>query len=91
MKTRVNLDRDGGITIPESVRVELGLAPGGALEIESDGEVILLRHVPETPSLTKEQGVWVLNTGQPLPGCATDEVLHQVREERDRAHLSKKE
>jgi AbrB family looped-hinge helix DNA binding protein len=59
MKSRVVLDEEGRITIPESVRNELGLAPGGALEIESDGEVIVLRSVPETPSLTREQSVWV--------------------------------
>jgi AbrB family looped-hinge helix DNA binding protein len=91
MKTRVILDEDGRITIPESVRDELRLALGGALQIESDGEVIVLRDVPESPSLTKEDGVWVLYTGQPLPGCATDEVLQQVRGERDLANLSKKE
>jgi len=50
----------------------------------------LLGRVPDTPSLAKEQGVWVLHTGQPLPGCATDEVLQQVRDERDLANLGKK-
>jgi AbrB family looped-hinge helix DNA binding protein len=58
--------------IPESIRDELRLAPGGAMELESDGEVIVLRPVPETPTLTKEQGVWVLYTGEPLPACADD-------------------
>jgi hypothetical protein len=42
------------------------------MELESDGEVIVLRPVPETPTLTKEQGVWVLYTGEPLPACADD-------------------
>jgi AbrB family looped-hinge helix DNA binding protein len=51
MKTRVVLDEEGYITIPESVRDELGLAPGGALAIISDGEEIVLRPVPETPTL----------------------------------------
>jgi AbrB family looped-hinge helix DNA binding protein len=79
MKTRVTLDEDGGITIPESFRAELGLAPGGALEIESYGEVIVLRSVPETPSLAKEHGVWVFYGGRPLPASVTDEVIQQVR------------
>ena len=57
------------------------------LEIESDGEVILLRTVPENPSLTKEQAVWVLYTGDPLPASATDELLLQAREERDVANV----
>lgn len=50
----------------------------------------LLRSAPETPSLTKEQGVWVLLTGQPLPASAIDEVIQEVREERDLANLGKK-
>lgn len=56
------------------------------LEIESAGEVIVLRTVPENPSLSKEQGVWVLYTGDPLPPSATDNVLQQAREERDLAN-----
>jgi AbrB family looped-hinge helix DNA binding protein len=83
MKTRVILDEEGRFTIPESVRDELGLAPGGALEMESDGDVIVLRPVPDTPTLTKEQGVWVLNTGEPLPACA-DELPAQIRKEREK-------
>jgi AbrB family looped-hinge helix DNA binding protein len=51
MKTRGILDEEGHITIPRSVRDELGLAPGGALAIISDGEEIVLRPVPETPTL----------------------------------------
>ena len=61
------------------------------LEIESDGEEIVLRPVPENPSLTKEQGVCVLYTGDPLPASATDEVLGQVREKRDLANHGKGE
>ena len=64
---------------------------GVFLEIESDGEEIVLRPVPENPSLTKEQGVWVLYTGDPLPASATDEVLGQVREKRDLANHGKGE
>jgi hypothetical protein len=59
------------------------------LEIESDREAIVLRTVPENPSLTKEQGVWVLYTGDPLPASATDEVLQQLREECDLASRGK--
>jgi hypothetical protein len=47
------------------------------------------RPVPETPTLTKEQGVWVLNTGDPLPASATDEVLQRSRKKRDMANVGK--
>ena len=82
MKTRVILDEDGGIIIPESVRDELGLEPGGALEIENQGGVIVLRSVPETPLLAKEHGVWVLAAGEPLPACA-DDLSAEIQKDRD--------
>ena len=39
-----------------------------------------------TGPLTREKGVQVLRTGQPLTAAATDEVLRRLREERDRAN-----
>ena len=41
--------------------------------------------------LTKEQGVWVFRCGLPLPASATDEVLQQIREERDLANFGSHE
>jgi hypothetical protein len=35
--------------------------------------------------------VWVFHAGQPLPASATDEMLQQLREERDLANLGKGE
>ena len=42
-----------------------------------------------TGPLAKEHGVWVFRTGQPLPASATDDMLRQIREERDLANLGK--
>jgi AbrB family looped-hinge helix DNA binding protein len=89
MKTRVTLNKAGRIVIPKSLREKLHLEPGDALEMESIGEQITLRPVRGT--LTKEHGVWVFHTGQPLPASATDEVLHQVCEERDLANRGDRE
>ena len=41
--------------------------------------------------LTKEHGVWVFHSGEPLPASATDDMLQQIREERDLANLGKGE
>ena len=46
--------------------------------MESAGEQITLRPVRGTGPLTKEHGVWVFRTGQPLPASATDEVLQKI-------------
>jgi AbrB family looped-hinge helix DNA binding protein len=88
MKSHLILDKAGRIVIPKPLREALNLEAGDALELERSGEEITLRPVRGSGPLTKEQGVWVFRTGQPLTAAATDEVLQRIREERDRANLS---
>lgn len=91
MNTRLIIDKAGRVVIPKPLREELHLEPGDALEIDSAGEQIILRPVRGTGPLSKEHGVWVFHTGQPLPASATDEMLQQIRAERDRSNLGKGE
>ena len=86
MKSQLILDKAGRIVIPKPLREALSLEPGDALELETAGEAITLRPVRGTGPLTKEQGVWVFRTGQPLTAATTNEVLQRMREERDRAN-----
>jgi AbrB family looped-hinge helix DNA binding protein len=83
----LTVDKAGRVVIPKSLREELGLEPGDSLEMERLGEAITLRPVRGSGPLTKKQGVWVFHSGQPLSASATDEVLRQVREERDLTNL----
>jgi len=87
MSTRLTIDSAGRVVIPKPVREELHLEPGDALEMESAGEQITLRPVRGGGPLTKEHGVWVFHSGKPLPASATDEMLQQIRKERDLANL----
>jgi AbrB family looped-hinge helix DNA binding protein len=87
MSTRLIIDKAGRVVIPKPLRKELHLEPGDALEMDSAGEQITLRPVRGAGPLTKEHGVWVFHTGQPLPASATDEILRQIRGERDLANL----
>jgi AbrB family looped-hinge helix DNA binding protein len=89
MNTRLIIDKAGRVVIPKPLREDLRLEPGDALEMESAGEQSNLRPVRGSGPLTKERGVWVFRTGQPLPASATDEMLRQIREERDLANLGK--
>ncbi|HTR35025.1 MAG TPA: AbrB/MazE/SpoVT family DNA-binding domain-containing protein [Bryobacteraceae bacterium] len=91
MSTRLVIDKAGRVVIPKPLREELHLEPGDALEMEHTGEQITLRPVRGTGPLTKEHGVWVFRSGEPLPASATDELLQQIREERDMANLGKAE
>ena len=91
MNTRLVIDKAGRIVIPKRLREELQLGAGDTLEMESTGEEIMLRPVRGTGPLTKEHGVWVFHSGQPLPASVTDEILQQIPEERDLANLGKGE
>jgi AbrB family looped-hinge helix DNA binding protein len=89
MNARLIIDKAGRVVIPKPLREELHLEAGDALEIESAGEQITLRPVRGTGPLSNEHGIWVFYSGQPLHASAVDEMLQQIREERDLANLGK--
>jgi AbrB family looped-hinge helix DNA binding protein len=87
MNTRLIIDKAGRVVIPKPLRKQLQLEPGDALELESGGEQITLRPARGAGPLQNEHGIWVLHTGEALPASATDDLLGQIREERDLANL----
>jgi AbrB family looped-hinge helix DNA binding protein len=91
MSTRLTIDKAGRVVIPKLLREELHLEPGDTLEMDMAGEQITLRPIRGTGPLTKEHGVWVFRSGQPLPASATDGMLQLIREERDLMNLGKGE
>lgn len=91
MSVQISIDRAGRVVIPKTMRDDLHLEPGDLLEMETAGEQITLRPVRGMGPLRKEHGVWVFYTGNPLPASATDEVLQELRADRDRANLGQSE
>jgi AbrB family looped-hinge helix DNA binding protein len=91
MTTRLTIDEAGRVVIPKPLREELHLEAGDSLEMETAGEQITLRPVRGTGSLTKEHGVWVFHSGQPLSAAATEDMLQRIREERDLDQLGTSE
>jgi AbrB family looped-hinge helix DNA binding protein len=91
MNSHLTIDKAGRVVIPKPLREELHLEPGDTLEMESVGEQITLRPVRGTAPLSKEHGVWVFRAGQPLPASATDDMLQQIREDRDLENLGQAE
>jgi AbrB family looped-hinge helix DNA binding protein len=87
MNSRLIMDKAGRVVIPKALRDELHLEEGDALDIEVSGERITLRPHRGSGPLAKEQGVWVLRTGQPLLASTTDDVLQRIREGRDLGQL----
>ena len=59
--------------------------------MENAGEEITLRPVRETGPLTREHGVWVFRSGNPIPASVTDGLLRQIRSDRDSANRGEDE
>jgi AbrB family looped-hinge helix DNA binding protein len=87
MNIQTTIDKAGRVVIPKPLREELHLESGDALELESAGEQITLRPVRGTGPLQKEHGVWVFHTRVPLSASVTDELLKEIRSERDTVNL----
>src|SRR2546425_12680271 len=94
MTTTLTLDKAGRVVLPKPVRDEMQLRPGDTLELESSGDRIVLRPRRGGTGLHKKQGIWVFSTGEPISAEATDDVLRQLRRERElsfrgnrRAHM----
>ena len=59
MTTNITLDQAGRVLIPKSLREELRLSAGDALQLKAEGDEIILRPVRPEAVLKKEHGVWV--------------------------------
>lgn len=84
MSTTVTLDKAGRVVIPKILRDELRLEAGDALSLESEGDCLTLRPVRSASPMRREHGVWVFRGSRRLSAAATDEVLRDLREQRDR-------
>lgn len=90
MSSRIIIDEAGRVMLPKPLRDELHLEPGDAIDIESAGEQITLRPVREESVMRKKQGMWVVSTGEPLSSSATDEILQQIRDEREQMNFGER-
>jgi len=88
MTTQLTIDSAGRVVLPKPIRKELDIGPGDLLELERVGERITLRPVRGGAPLAKEKGVWVFRTGYPLTARVTDDLLKQIRDQRDKQNLA---
>jgi AbrB family looped-hinge helix DNA binding protein len=87
MTTRLTIDGAGRVSLPKPLRKALDLAPGDTLEMETAGEEITLRPIRSATPLAQEKGVWVFRSGQPLSAATADQVLKDIREQRDSQNM----
>jgi AbrB family looped-hinge helix DNA binding protein len=72
------LDRFGRIIIPKNVRDDMGLEAGAVLQIEKEGERIVLQPVHGEPRITEKKGILVFT------GTAVGDVGSALHEHRKR-------
>jgi len=85
MNAKVTIDGTGRVVIPKKLRDELRLTAGDSLTVESDGEGVTLRPVRPEARMRKKHGIWVFHSGRSISAAETDQVLADLREERDRS------
>ena len=84
MTVKLTLDKAGRVVIPKRLRDQLHLSSGDTLEIESHGDAFIVRPVREEATMYKEDGMWVVKTGQPLTLEGVNAEIEAMREERHR-------
>jgi AbrB family looped-hinge helix DNA binding protein len=86
MNATLVLDKAGRVVIPKALREELHLEAGDALQLEQNGEQIVLRPIRAAMPVRKEDGVWVYRSGQ-TSQASIRKLIEDGREERHRAIL----
>jgi AbrB family looped-hinge helix DNA binding protein len=76
------IDHFGRVVIPKPIRDDLGLDAGTELEVEKEGDAVMLRPNDHSPLLKRKGRVLVFAGGR-ATGDMTD-IIRKVREERDR-------
>ncbi len=74
MKTTI--DRFGRVVVPKDIRDRLGLKPGAEIEIDEQGNEVVLKPVERETPLKLEEGVLVFT------GNATGDLMEAVRTHR---------
>ena len=82
MQTR--LDKFGRVIIPKSIRQNLGLRPGEIMQLEEEGEKIILKPNSNEESLKLKDGILVFS------GKIEGDITNIIKDERSKRirHLS---
>jgi AbrB family looped-hinge helix DNA binding protein len=71
----ITIDQAGRIVVPKSIRDALNLQAGSSLEIELQGDAIVLRPPKLSAVMNQKNGFWVFNTGGQITPEMVDEAL----------------
>ena len=84
------LDKFGRVLLPKQVRENLGLHPGDVLDIlVREGTVVVSKAPTKKPGVAYRNGVPYFSGYEWVGDYPMEEVLHRMREERDRQKLGR--
>jgi AbrB family looped-hinge helix DNA binding protein len=80
----VRVDKAGRLVVPRKLRDAIGISEDTQLEIEQEGNALILRHRSGVgPRAVKENGIWVFESeGGVVTNEMVNKVLEQGRKER---------
>lgn len=81
MNAKVTIDKAGRVVLPKSIREGLRIGPGDTLEIETEGDRLVISPVRIRPGLQKEQGVWVYRSSAQA-NISIPDLIDQQRDQR---------
>jgi AbrB family looped-hinge helix DNA binding protein len=79
----VFIDKSGRFVLPKSIRDALNLVPGTTLEIEQQGDTILLRPPRTGAVMTQKNGFWIFDTGGRITPEMVNQALSELPQEQD--------
>jgi AbrB family looped-hinge helix DNA binding protein len=82
MTAKLTLDKAGRVVLPKPLRDQMQLGPGDTLQLERDGERIILRPVRPKAALKKEFGIWVYQGD--LADTSISDLIELERDKRSR-------
>ena len=87
MNAIAEIDKAGRLVVPKKMRDALHLVPGTRINLHQVGQTITLQTESKPRGLYKKEGMWVYETGRPIPPEAIN-WLNEDREERSEKFMT---
>ena len=84
MTSKLTLDKAGRLVLPKPLRDQMQLGPGTVLEMEAEGEQIILRPIRPKATLVKEMGIWVYQGDSSQAGLSDFSIVDFIDSEREK-------
>ena len=90
MDTTIEIDKAGRIVVPKQIRDTLHLTPGTKLNINIEGNQIVLKHEAKPRGLYRKRGMLVYDSGLSVPAESVDWLKNDREERMDKVSGARK-